>query len=65
MTDKLVLKATEVADLLGICRSRVYEMMRSGELPSITMGGRKGVPVRALNQWIDDRCTGGKPSVNV
>lgn len=65
MMDKLVLKAMDVANLLGICRSRVYEMMDSGELPSIKMGRSKRVPVRALNQWIDDRCTGGKPSVDV
>ncbi len=50
--EKLLLRPTEAADAIGIGRSKVYELLASGELPSIRIGGSVRVPVDALRAWI-------------
>ena len=53
--EKFLLKPTEAADMLGIGRTRIYEMLAEGELPSIRIGRSVRVPVAALNKWIEER----------
>lgn len=50
--DKILLKPIEAAELLGIGRTRIYEMLASGELPSIRIGRSIRVPVDALRKWV-------------
>jgi excisionase family DNA binding protein len=50
--DRLTLRPVEVGESLGIGRSKVYELLASGELPSIRVGGVVRVPVDALRAWI-------------
>ena len=50
----LLLKATEVAQMLGLGRSKVYEMMAKGELPIVRIGTAVRVPKKALEEWIED-----------
>ena len=56
--DKLLLRPIEAAEAIGIGRSKVYELLASGELPSIRIGGSVRVPVDALRNWIDRQLTG-------
>jgi excisionase family DNA binding protein len=51
--DKMVLRPAQVADALQISRSKSYELIAAGEIPSVLVGGCKRVPVEALRQWID------------
>lgn len=51
--DKLLLRPAEVGETLGVGRSKVYELLASGDLPSIRIGGSVRVPVDALRAWID------------
>ena len=51
-TDRLLLRPPEVAEALGIGRSKAYELIASGEIPSIRIGGSVRVPVDALRTWI-------------
>ncbi len=51
--DRLLLRPIEAAEAIGIGRSKVYELLASGELPSIRIGGSVRVPVDALRAWID------------
>ena len=53
--DKLLLKPAEAADAMGMGRSKIYELLASGELPSIRVGSSLRVPVKALSDWISDR----------
>jgi excisionase family DNA binding protein len=50
--DKLLLRPIEAAEAIGIGRSKIYELLASGELPSIRIGGSVRVPVEALRAWI-------------
>jgi excisionase family DNA binding protein len=50
-----LLKAFEVAKILGLGRTKVYEMMASGELPVVRIGTAVRVPRQALLDWINER----------
>ena len=51
--ERLTYTVTEVAQLLGISRGSAYTHVRTGEIPSITIGGRIVVPRRALDVLLD------------
>jgi excisionase family DNA binding protein len=50
--DRLLLRPAEAAEALGVSRSRVYELIQQGELPSVRIGGVVRVPVDQLREWI-------------
>lgn len=54
--DKLLLRPTEAAETIGIGRSKVYELLASGELPSIRIGGSVRIPLDRLREWIEHKC---------
>ena len=47
------LRAEQVAQELGIARSKAYQMMASGELPVIRIGGSVRAPAGALKAWVE------------
>ena len=53
--EKQLLKPMEVSRVLGIGRSLVYELIATGDLPSIRIGRCIRVSSEALDQWIKDR----------
>jgi len=53
--DKLLLKVHEAADLLGISRAKMYELLAEGSIPAIRVGSSLRVPVQQLQQWVNDR----------
>lgn len=57
--ERLVLTPQETANLLGISRSKAYELLAAGELPSVRIGRAVRVPVEGLHRWIDKN-TGGR-----
>ena len=52
--EPLLLRPIEAAKLLGIGRSKAYEMIAAGELPSVRLGQSIRVPLAALKAWIDE-----------
>jgi len=50
--DKLVYSVIEMAALLGIGRSKAYELIRSGTIPSLKLGRRIVIPKLALSQFL-------------
>jgi len=53
--ERLLLKPTEVAEVLRIGRSLVYEMLSTGELPSIRVGRCIRVNKASLDKWISNQ----------
>ncbi len=53
--ERLLLKPMEVAQILGLGRSLVYELIATGDLPSIRIGRCIRIPSEALTQWIRER----------
>ena len=49
---QLTLTVPEAAKLLGIGRNLCYERVKSGELPSLRLGGRVVIPKAALDRLL-------------
>lgn len=56
---KVALSISETARALSIGRTTAYELVAAGELPFITVGTKKVVPVVALEEWIAARTQRG------
>ena len=52
--DKLLLTTLEAATVLGISRSKVYELLTSGQLRSVQIGACRRVPADALQTFVAD-----------
>jgi excisionase family DNA binding protein len=57
--DKLLLTPTEAAHVLGIGRSKVYELMQTGQLTSVHIGACRRVPADALKAFLEQLRTAG------
>ena len=55
MDGKLMLRVKEAADALGVSKSKAYELINAGVLPSVRLGGSLRVPVEALRAWISEQ----------
>lgn len=60
MEKKLLLRAEEAAELLGVGRSKVWELIWAQELPAIRIGRLVRVPRVELDLWIAQRTHGGQ-----
>jgi excisionase family DNA binding protein len=59
--DKLPLTPEETADVLGIGRSTVYDLMRLRLLPSVKIGRARRVHADAVRSYVDDLSTVATP----
>ena len=50
--EKLLFSPAEVAAYLSIGRSKVYELMRLGQLQSVKIGASRRIPQAALADYI-------------
>ena len=51
--DPLLLSPEDAAELLGVGRSTVYDLMRMKLLPSVKIGRARRVPVAAVKAYVD------------
>jgi excisionase family DNA binding protein len=51
--EPLLIRVTEAARMLSLCRSTIYAMLDAGELPSIRCGTARRIPVAALRDWVE------------
>jgi excisionase family DNA binding protein len=54
----LLIRVEEAAHLLSLSRSTVYELLASGDLPSVTIGAARRIPMAALEEWVLQRTEG-------
>jgi excisionase family DNA binding protein len=52
---RLLLRIPEVAETLGIGRSKIYELIATGELPTIHVGRAVRISVSTLQKWVEAR----------
>lgn len=50
--DKLLLKPTEAASVLGIGRTKLFELLASGDLESVRIGNCRRVPRDAVEAFL-------------
>jgi excisionase family DNA binding protein len=52
---RLLLRIPEVAETLGIGRTKIYELIATGELPTIRVGRAVRISVSTLQKWVEAR----------
>ena len=52
---RLLLRIPEVAETLGIGRTKIYEMIATGELPTVHFGRAVRISVTTLQKWVEAR----------
>jgi excisionase family DNA binding protein len=57
---RLLYKPVEAAEMLGIGRSKLYELLEADEIASVWIGRSRRVPVEALHAFIASRPSSGR-----
>ncbi len=52
-TEKLLLRPAEAADQLGISRTRCYQLLKEGTIPSVKIGSSIRIQTSQLKRWIE------------
>lgn len=52
--DKILLTPVEAAVALGIGRSKLYELLQSGRLPSVRIGACRRIPTASIHRFVLD-----------
>lgn len=52
MTERMLLKPTEAAAVLGIGRSKLYELLQDGVLESVRIGACRRIPIEVLTEFV-------------
>lgn len=50
--DPLLFSVPQIAKMIGFSRTKTYELVQSGKIPSILVEGRTRVTRKALEIWI-------------
>ncbi len=50
--NKLLLTPTEAAKVLGIGRSKTYQLLQSGQLQSVHIGSCRRIPLQAVHNFL-------------
>ena len=53
--EKLLLRPAEAGEVLGLGRSKIYELLANGSIPSIRIGKSVRVPVERLREWLNNQ----------
>ena len=51
--ERLLLRVSEAAVLLGIGRSKAYELVKAGQLPVVRIDRSVRIPLAALQTWVE------------
>jgi len=51
--ERLAYSPAETAELLGVARSTVYELLHSGRLPSVLAGNRRLIPRAGIQAFLE------------
>lgn len=55
--ESILLRVEEVAELLGLGRTKVTEMLAAGDLPTVRIGRCVRVPRTELERWVQNQVT--------
>ena len=50
---KMLLSVPDFMAAVSLGRTKVYELIGSGELETVTVGRRRMIPVQALEDWVN------------
>lgn len=61
--EKLTYSVPEAAEILGISKSRMYELVRSDGFPSLKIGKRILVSIKGLEHWVEKQAVSAMAAV--
>jgi excisionase family DNA binding protein len=53
--EKLLLRISEAAEAVGLGKTKFYELVQAGEVPSVRIGRSVRVSAEALHEWVQAR----------
>lgn len=56
--DPVLLKVSQVVQLTSLCKSKVYQMIATGELQSVRLGRSVRVPTKAIFDLVERASAG-------
>lgn len=54
--EKLLLTVGEAQEALHIGRTKLYELLNTGAIPSVRLGRSLRIPAKALERWLEKQC---------
>ena len=54
----MLLSISEVSTVLGVSRPTIYRLIHSKNFPIVHLGGRVLIPVRQLEEWLNEQISG-------
>jgi len=60
--ERLMYSVDETIQTTGLGRTKVYELLATGELPSVKVGRRRMIPAAALQEFVADLLAEAKAS---
>ena len=64
MSDRVLYSITEGRELMGkMSRNMIYGLLRSGELPSVVIGGRRFISAEAISAFVKRLTTTRSPAI--
>lgn len=58
--EKLALTVNEAAELLGVSRCTVYNLIHRADFPTLKVGGRRLISRALLARWVEQQAGGGE-----
>lgn len=52
MTSRKLLRVGDIAEEMGVSRSRVYQLVEAGQIPAVRLGRSLFVPEEAWERWL-------------
>lgn len=53
--EKLTYSVDEAAEVLGVSRSKMYQIIKMDGFPVLVLGGRRLVSVKGLARWVEEQ----------
>ena len=57
--EKLTYSVPEAAEALGISKTNMYQLIKTEGFPVVVIGGRRLIPVKALERWVEEMAQKG------
>ena len=58
-TKKLTLSVTEAAEVMGVSRTTMYQLVKLKGFPTVQIGNRVLVSIKGLEKWVDEQAQKG------
>lgn len=55
-SEALTYSVEQAAEVLGVSRSKMYDILHRPDFPVVDVGNRRLIPRRQLERWLENQC---------